>query len=352
MKETSSSKDFALVLSAGSIRATAHIGAIKALEEYGMIPSVVVGTSGGAIIGTLYAIGLSPEEISQYVTKYLYNRRKWVDFNLKDASRAVLTLDFRRFKGIIRGEKLEDIIYKKLGDIKTFQDLAAARSKNPKKYKELYITGVNLQDGGATVFNSFYDGPHKGYRGCTHLPIYMAVRASYSIPGIFRPFNCRFADHPACPCPRALFLRAQGITPDEYYVDGGVRDYYPISIPPKFTDVKLLFGVNLGYLGQREADVAKGGLPEILAQTLDIFGMDQYESDKRDVDIALCKLITLDPGIRDIGILESVNPESLIKRAYEATITLFNQSGLKPGKGEENIRKLFEAKGRYARFNF
>jgi len=57
----------ALVLSGGGARGFAHIGVIKALEEIGFYPDLIVGTSMGAIIGALYACGNTPEEIKRYI---------------------------------------------------------------------------------------------------------------------------------------------------------------------------------------------------------------------------------------------------------------------------------------------
>lgn len=52
-----------LVLSGGGLRGIGHLGAIKALHEYGYQPDVISGCSAGAIIGALYAGGYSPDEI-------------------------------------------------------------------------------------------------------------------------------------------------------------------------------------------------------------------------------------------------------------------------------------------------
>ncbi|HEX2955346.1 MAG TPA: patatin-like phospholipase family protein, partial [Chitinispirillaceae bacterium] len=54
---------FALVLSGGGARGLAQIGVIKALEENGIRPDLVVGTSMGAIVGALYASGYTPDSI-------------------------------------------------------------------------------------------------------------------------------------------------------------------------------------------------------------------------------------------------------------------------------------------------
>ena len=54
-------KRLALALSGGSVRAAAHVGVLKALEEYALEPDVVVGTSGGAIVARFMPLGLQPQ---------------------------------------------------------------------------------------------------------------------------------------------------------------------------------------------------------------------------------------------------------------------------------------------------
>ena len=56
-----------LVLSGGGATGLAHIGVLKALEEHGISIDYITGTSAGALVGSLYAAGYSPEEIEQYV---------------------------------------------------------------------------------------------------------------------------------------------------------------------------------------------------------------------------------------------------------------------------------------------
>lgn len=53
----------ALVLGGGGLRGFAHIGVLRALEEAGVQPDIVVGTSAGAVVGAAYASGLSAQEI-------------------------------------------------------------------------------------------------------------------------------------------------------------------------------------------------------------------------------------------------------------------------------------------------
>lgn len=54
---------FGIALSGGGARGIAHIGVLQALEEFGIKPQVVSGTSMGAIVGVFYAAGYSPKEM-------------------------------------------------------------------------------------------------------------------------------------------------------------------------------------------------------------------------------------------------------------------------------------------------
>lgn len=58
-----------LVLSGGGLRGIGHLGAIKALEEHGLKPSILSGCSAGAIIGAFYATGHTVDEMLQIVQR-------------------------------------------------------------------------------------------------------------------------------------------------------------------------------------------------------------------------------------------------------------------------------------------
>lgn len=54
---------FGLALSGGGARGFAHVGALKVLDEMGVRPDIISGTSAGSLIGVLYADGYTPDEI-------------------------------------------------------------------------------------------------------------------------------------------------------------------------------------------------------------------------------------------------------------------------------------------------
>ncbi len=58
-----------IVLSGGGARGIAHLGILKAFEQFGINPSVISGTSAGAIAGAFYAMGFSTQEIMNIIKK-------------------------------------------------------------------------------------------------------------------------------------------------------------------------------------------------------------------------------------------------------------------------------------------
>lgn len=57
-----------LVLSGGGVKGAAHVGALKALREHNIQPSIVAGTSAGAIVGAMYAANLDEDTMLEYFT--------------------------------------------------------------------------------------------------------------------------------------------------------------------------------------------------------------------------------------------------------------------------------------------
>jgi len=63
-----SAQKVGLVLSGGGAKGVTHIGVIKALEENGIPIDYVAGTSMGAIVGSMYAMGFTPDEMMEIIT--------------------------------------------------------------------------------------------------------------------------------------------------------------------------------------------------------------------------------------------------------------------------------------------
>lgn len=67
-------------LSGGGARGFAHLGTLKVLEQYGLKPNVIVGTSAGALAGVFYADGYHPDEIVELFRKREF--REFVSFTI------------------------------------------------------------------------------------------------------------------------------------------------------------------------------------------------------------------------------------------------------------------------------
>lgn len=158
----------ALVLGSGGARGYAHIGVVDALERYNIRPDLIVGTSAGSIVGSLYASGLKAEEL------------KHVALSLKANDVRDVTLDK---KGFFEGKKVEDFINQQVKD-RQIQEL-----KIP-----MFIVATQLKQGKKVVFNYGNTG--------------QAVRASVSIPSMFIPAKIG----------------------DEEYVDGGLVSPVPVQV--------------------------------------------------------------------------------------------------------------------------
>src|SRR5690606_20027207 len=71
---TAAQQKVGLVLSGGGATGLAHIGVLKALEERGIPIDYITGTSAGALIGSMYASGYSPEQIEIMVLSSAFNK--------------------------------------------------------------------------------------------------------------------------------------------------------------------------------------------------------------------------------------------------------------------------------------
>ena len=92
----------ALVLSGGAARGYAHIGVIRVLEAHGLRPSIVVGSSAGSIVGSLYASGLSTVELEKAMGEL--GQGTFDDWVLPSLG------FFPGVKGLIKGDKLHRFI--------------------------------------------------------------------------------------------------------------------------------------------------------------------------------------------------------------------------------------------------
>lgn len=141
----------AVVLGGGGSKGFAHIGVLKVLEAQKIPIHMVVGTSAGSLVGSLYASGKSAFELQAIALKM--DKDNVIDYDWKVWS-----------GGLIKGDKLENFINANV------KNTPIEKLKIP-----YYAVATNIATGEEAVFD----------RGNTG----MAVRASCSVPAVFHPLK-------------------------------------------------------------------------------------------------------------------------------------------------------------------
>lgn len=157
-----------IALSGGGARGFAHLGVLQAMEEHGLLPEVIAGTSAGALAGVFYADGYTPQEIYQIFR------------NVKITEIMTTTLPQ---EGFFKTKGLQHILRRHL-HARTFEEL-----KIP-----LYVVASDIEQGKAKVFC-------KG-------DLVPAVISSCAIPVVFAPVEIG----------------------GSHYVDGGLFQNFPVSV--------------------------------------------------------------------------------------------------------------------------
>lgn len=128
MENSSEKYKLGLALSGGGIKGLCHAGAFKALEESGLKPDIISGTSAGAIVGALYADGYTPDEIGAFFKKVSF--RQMTSIKVHDG-------------GFFRIDEFEKFLDKTLR-AKTFEELPIP----------LKIVATDLDKGECITFSS------------------------------------------------------------------------------------------------------------------------------------------------------------------------------------------------------
>uniref|UniRef100_A0A7C2K4C1 PNPLA domain-containing protein n=1 Tax=candidate division WOR-3 bacterium TaxID=2052148 RepID=A0A7C2K4C1_UNCW3 len=178
-------KRVALLLGGGAAKGYAHIGVIKALEEWGISPDLVVGTSMGALVGGFYCAGFTPQEMERIAT----------EIDLKKMAKIFnISLSTQGFIGL---SGVEEFLRTYLGYIK----IQALRRK-------FIATAVDVTNNEALYFD----------RG----DLVKAILMSISIPFVFVP-----------------------VTSDRIVVDGGVLDNVPVRVLSLLDESYFSIAVNV-----------------------------------------------------------------------------------------------------------
>jgi len=218
-----------LVLGGGGARGAAHIGVLQELERQRIPIDAIAGTSMGAIVGGLYASGMTPDELEQLVTsldwadaltdmpprKFLSFRRKQDDAQYPiDLEAGVRDGSLLLPKGVIQGQKLDLILRELTIDVSHLTDF----DDLPIPFRAI---ASDIERGEAYVMGQG--------------DLARSIRASMSVPGVFAPVRLD----------------------DRLLVDGGIVGNLPIDVIREMgVDIVIAVDVEFPLYASDELDSA------------------------------------------------------------------------------------------------
>lgn len=282
-----------LALGSGGLRGAAHIGVLQVLEQNGIRPDLVAGTSAGSVIGGLYACGLGPAELEEVFVglggKDLYDYDVSVRNILKMAAAAAcdfLHLPFGPLLdaplGLVRGVKLERLLASQTSG-RSFDELLLP----------LAVIATDVQTGDTVAFlprESIPVATQPRTVYVTDATVSEAVRASSAIPGVFEPKEIG----------------------GRVCVDGGLKESVPAGIL-KAMGADIVLAVDLGFSGQKAERI--DDIVEILTQSVDIMG-----EEITDLKLEQYADVVIKPRIYDVGLTDTAKIPDCIKKGAEATV--------------------------------
>ena len=297
-----------LVLSGGGARGAAHVGVIRLIEEMHIPIDYVVGTSMGAIVGGLYAIGYTSHELDS-----LMMVQDWKTLLSNDLPRSQQPYDQRvarkRFQVNIPFEKsalTENSVYYRDAGIKVRR---SSLQTFPKVLaRPGLIDGTNLLDKFSQLAYLYRDSvsysmfPHSFACVATDLVtgkevvlrqgrLAQSMRASMSIPGVFYPIY----------------------TDNQVLVDGGVVNNYPVNVARDMgADIIIGVELNSATINARELQ----SFASIFERLIGTLGSDLHEQNVVDTDILIR------PPVKQFPVMgfDTLNLRQLIDIGYRTAL--------------------------------
>jgi len=213
-----------LVLGGGGARGFAHVGVLKALSEANVPIDMVVGTSMGALVGSLYCSGVKIEKIENIAEDI-----KWNDISNLSVISLVTMITSEK---LLSTKKMEEYLNKMIENKYFFQlDIPFA------------CVATDIKTGEKIIFK---EGP-----------VAPAARASATIPGIFLPVSYR----------------------QRFLVDGGLVENIPVSVAKLFEpDIIITVAVS--------ADITKNSYDNIFSTLFQTIYIQGQQSDKNNLKMS------------------------------------------------------------------
>jgi len=258
-----------LVLGGGGLKGLAHIGVLKVLARYGIVPDEYVGTSVGSIVAALAAGGLMPEEIERIALQI--RKPDILDYDWKG-----LLLRRGRVRSLYCGRALRAWLARTL-PVVSFDALM----------KPAYFATVDINAGKFVVW---------GRAGFCEPSVADCVAASCAIPGIYPPVEIA----------------------GRYYLDGSLMDTLPIQVATAGKN-DLIIAV---YLEEANAGAPRSvhrlGIGAILEQAQAVVSQTILRLNLTRFDGA--PVVLIQPRVRSHGMFQFDRTESVIRAGEEAAL--------------------------------
>ena len=272
-----------LALGGGGAKGLAHIAALEVIDRLGVEVVSVSGTSIGAIIGTLYASGLSASEIHEAINGLLDQPRSFEE-----------ALKSKRFFGWLELLDLElgrSHVLQAEGFVAELENIVGVDNFEDLKLP-MHVIAADFWNREEVVFKSG--------------PIMPAVSASFCLPGVFKPV----------------------VIDGKVLVDGGCVNPVPFDVIRDHSDVVIAIDV----LGQREP--GEDLLPSYSEALFNTFQIAEKTIVNQKMKTAAPD-IYIEPAIKDVRVLE-----------FQKSAEIFEQSAPECARLEREMKALIQKDGR------
>ncbi len=283
---TGQQQKIGLVLSGGGASGFAHIGVLKALEEHNIPIDYITGTSAGALIGSMYASGLSVEEIIQYVksknTRFFVSgklpKKHHFLFRQNNKSSSFFKYHFT-LKNLLKKSLPTNFISSDFLDFEMMKELGTVSASVHHDFDQLFIpfrcVASNINERKAVILNK--------------VPLNIAVRASMSFPFYMHPIELN----------------------GQLLFDGGLYDNFPTDAMYYEFDPDFIIGVN----------VSSGNSPsdedDLISQLTNMI------TTNREFSIPCEEGIIIEPN-DDVSTFDFDKIDKAIESGYNTTISLID----------------------------
>lgn len=273
-KNFSSSPTLGISFGAGGARGIAHLLMIEALDELGVKPSIISGSSIGAVVGAFYAAGFTAKEMKEILNQLINPKSDSVfDFILKSDIVKMFTMFDPQFikSGFIKGEKFQSFMKTHL-KVSKFEEL-----KIPLK-----VVATDYWKKEEVIFD-------KG-------DLLNPIKASYSLPGLFTPIKIK----------------------NRVLIDGGAVNPLPYDIIKDKCDITIAIDVT-AFKAQNDDE-----LPPTFDSVFTTYQTMQNSIIKERLKF-LKPDIYIRPEIYDVRVFDFVKADSIFKQAQPAKEELKRQ---------------------------